>query len=355
MTWYPMAYMPQQYEDLNGNPYSGAVLKAYRAGTSTPILMATNYTGTTTAGSFQLNSAGYPVSSGNVIIPHIEENYDLALYPTQAAADANSGALWTIPNLQISSGTNVDRYLGFASDTGVANAYVVAPTPAISEYSQGQVLTLIPAASVSGASTLQVSGLATKSIKLENGSDLFSGAMIANGAYQLLYNGTNWILMNPESRAFLQSGTELTTVSGTTKDYTIPAGVKRIILDLLGVSLSSTAHLLVQIGPSSTPETTGYVSCSGYFNNASGTDTVSSTSGFIIYNGTASQSITGRVCLDLLATNKWVASMNLATSGGLPGVGAGSKTVASEINILRLTSTGADTFDAGSINISYEF
>lgn len=101
MTWYPISFIPPQTVDVNGAPYSGAVLKAYAAGTSTPILMATDSTGATTAGTFTLNSYGYPAQAGAVIIPHVEENYKLALYPNQAAADADSGAVYTYDDVQI--------------------------------------------------------------------------------------------------------------------------------------------------------------------------------------------------------------------------------------------------------------
>ncbi len=99
MAWSPIGLTVPQYVDSNGTPYSGAVLKAYAAGTSTPISMATDSTGGTTATSVALNASGYPAVSGNVIIPHVSANYKLALYPTQAAADANSGALWSVDNL----------------------------------------------------------------------------------------------------------------------------------------------------------------------------------------------------------------------------------------------------------------
>ncbi len=106
MTWYPIAFLPPQYENLNGTPYSGAVLKAYEAGTTTVLPMATTFEGTTTASSFALNANGFPEYSGAVIIPHVQENYKLVFYPTQAAADANSGAIWTIDDIQIADDTN---------------------------------------------------------------------------------------------------------------------------------------------------------------------------------------------------------------------------------------------------------
>ena len=91
MAWDPIALTVPQYEDNDGNPYSGAVLKFYESGTTTNISAATDGTGATTVSSIALNASGFPEVSGNVIIPHIDQDYKIALYPTQAAADADSG------------------------------------------------------------------------------------------------------------------------------------------------------------------------------------------------------------------------------------------------------------------------
>jgi len=100
-SWVPISTDVSQYVDANGDPYSGAVLKFYSAGTSTNINLATDNTGGTTATSVALNASGYPAVSGNVIIPHLEENYKIVLYPSQAAADADSSALWTVDNIEV--------------------------------------------------------------------------------------------------------------------------------------------------------------------------------------------------------------------------------------------------------------
>lgn len=117
MTWYPIAFLPPQYDDSDGVPYSGAVLKAYEAGTSNVISMATDFTGATLATSFALNASGYPVTSGgDIIIPHVQENYKLALYPDQASADANSGAVWTYDDIQIADTVNTAFVQSFSGD-----------------------------------------------------------------------------------------------------------------------------------------------------------------------------------------------------------------------------------------------
>lgn len=130
MSWSPISLAVLQYSDTNGELYSGAVLKAYASGTSTPISMATDSTGGTTVGSVALNASGYPAVSGNVIIPHVSANYKLVLYPTQAAADANSGALWSVDAL-IPATTNL------AASTGSSLVgHIAAGTGAVATTSQ---------------------------------------------------------------------------------------------------------------------------------------------------------------------------------------------------------------------------
>lgn len=100
MAWYPISLTVPQYENGSGVPYSGAVIKAYAAGTTTPIVLASNATGLVTAAHVELNANGNPTISGNVIIPFVEQAYKLVLYPSVAAANANSGGIWTVDNLQ---------------------------------------------------------------------------------------------------------------------------------------------------------------------------------------------------------------------------------------------------------------
>lgn len=87
--------------DGNGDPYSGAVLKAYQVGTTTNIPFATTNEGTTTVTSIALNSQGFPEVSGNVVIPHLDQDYKLALYPDQDSADSDSGAIWTVDDIDL--------------------------------------------------------------------------------------------------------------------------------------------------------------------------------------------------------------------------------------------------------------
>ena len=59
-------------------------------------------------------------------------------------------------------------------------------------------------------------------------------------------------------------GTSVASTSGTAIDFTgLPSWIKRITIQFQGVSLSSTANILVQLGTGSTTFTTsGYLSTS---------------------------------------------------------------------------------------------
>lgn len=74
----------------NYRDYKNWWLKAYRPGTTTPKLMSDNDTGSPTSAKYEVNSDGFIISSGGtLIIPHIDGDYDLWLFPTEAEADAN--------------------------------------------------------------------------------------------------------------------------------------------------------------------------------------------------------------------------------------------------------------------------
>src|SRR6056297_513841 len=118
MAWTPISRAVIQYMDSNGNPASGYVLKAYADGTSTAVNFATDSTGGAQVGSIALNASGFPEVSGNVVIPHIDQSFKLALYPSQSAADADSGATWTVDNIETAAVTAQWQ------DSGVTPTYV---------------------------------------------------------------------------------------------------------------------------------------------------------------------------------------------------------------------------------------
>ena len=78
MTWNPISTISQYAKNAGGAAALDYYLKFYAAGTSTPIVMAADSTGTPTLAKCQLNSLGYPINgSSAVFIPHIDQDYRL--------------------------------------------------------------------------------------------------------------------------------------------------------------------------------------------------------------------------------------------------------------------------------------
>ena len=82
------------------------------------------------------------------------------------------------------------------------------------------------------------------------------------------------------------------------------------------------------------------------------------TTWFDIDNSSQSAASTrfGSVVLTLITGNTWVMASNVQSvgSGGLGAVATGSVTLSGTLDRVRITTSGVDTFDAGSINILYE-
>lgn len=148
----------------------------------------------------------------------------------------------------------------------------------------------------------------------------------------------------------LGSGTSV-SASGTAVDFTgIPSWVKRITVMFSGVSTSGTAQVIVQLGAGSITSS-GYISTSA---TQSGTNT-SSTIGFQAAGTvTATSTLSGVMTIATLGSNAWVFSSSVKNSTAGLNYSAGDVTLSGTLDRLRLTTSGTDTFDAGSVNILYE-
>lgn len=95
-------------------------------------------------------------------------------------------------------GTGVLKFINYADDSGdEAGEYIVDPTPSVSTLAVGMTVTLRPVNNNAGVSTLNVSGTGNKSIKLTSGDDPHAGALLTTGMYFLVYDGANFVLLNP--------------------------------------------------------------------------------------------------------------------------------------------------------------
>lgn len=82
----------------------------------------------------------------------------------------------------------------YAADSGSANAYVVAPSPAATAYTAGMVVRFKAANANTTASTVNVNGLGAKTIAKNGATALAAGDIAANEVVTVVYDGTNFQL-----------------------------------------------------------------------------------------------------------------------------------------------------------------
>jgi len=170
----------------------------------------------------------------------------------------------------------------------------------------------------------------------------------------------NTKLMTPlrTAEAIGASGTAVQPTAVTVVDFTsLPAGIQRLHIMFAAISTSGTSHLMVQIGDTTGFYATGYISVSSISTSFTG---LSNTTGFAMQgqaNATAAYS--GMATLSRIATNNFTFSATLGSASPTATVcdSAGRLNMSTnDLDRVRITTVGGtDTFDAGTINISWEF
>ena len=126
-----------------------------------------------------------------------------------------------------------------ATDSGSANTYAIALTPAVTAYVAGQVFHFKAANASSGASTLNVNALGAKNIKKKNDQDIAAGDIEQNAIVSVIYDGTSfqmlsqlgtsggtmddWIISDGSTTQTIADGNTLTITSGEGIDATVSA------------------------------------------------------------------------------------------------------------------------------------
>jgi len=198
---------------------------------------------------------------------------------------------------------------------------------------------------VTVAGTLAVTGTSS-----HTGNATFAGTVAVTGAI----TGSSTVAGATGTLYPLVSGTAQASTSGTSITFTgIPSWVKRITVMFNGVSTNGTSFKQIQLGSGSV-QITGYTSSSTVTGTTSSTST--STSGMIIGNAIASDTIYGIMVIANVSGNIWVSNhSNYSNSTPQSTFGGGGVTLSGALDRVVLTTiNGTDTFDAGSINILYE-
>jgi hypothetical protein len=79
-----------------------------------------------------------------------------------------------------------------ATDTGTANAHVIALSPAVTAYAAGQKITFKSGAASTTSSTLNINGLGVKTIKKKNDQNIAAGDIESGSIVTVVYDGTNF-------------------------------------------------------------------------------------------------------------------------------------------------------------------
>jgi hypothetical protein len=126
-----------------------------------------------------------------------------------------------------------------ATDSGSANTYAIALTPAVTAYVAGQVFHFKAANASTGASTLNVNALGAKNIKKKNDQNIAAGDIEQNAIVSVIYDGTSfqmlsqlgtsggtmddWIISDGSTTQTISDGNTLTITSGEGIDATVSA------------------------------------------------------------------------------------------------------------------------------------
>ena len=138
-----------------------------------------------------------------------------------------------------------------ASDTGSADAYAIALTPAVTAYVAGQEFNFKAGATSTGASTLNVNGLGTKNIKKRNDQAIAAGDIEEDAIIKVLYDGTSFQMISQlgtsagSMTSFTltgDSGSNQTISDSNTMDIAGGTGIDTVVgaTDTVTVAIDST-------------------------------------------------------------------------------------------------------------------
>ena len=259
---------------------------------------------------------------------------------------------------------------------GTTTAYTLTLVPALVSLEAGQRFRVkFNAANTTTGPTLNVNSLGAVALKVYGTTGAKElpaiGAFAADMLSDVEYDGTDYVVLDQLPAAIANgsitpaklsqpftAGTAVATTSGTNIDFTgIPSWAKRVTVMLNGVSTNGTSLVVLVLGISSGFETSGYLGSSGQVSNGVSPIVSNFTANILVEGGANAAAIrSGAITLNLIGSNTWAISGVVARSDvAVVQLIGGVKPLAGVLDRIRLTTAGGvDTFDAGSINITYE-
>ena len=144
--------------------------------------------------------------------------YELATSAeTQSGSDSGSTTATLVAKpSDIAANTQNQQHV-YAADTGAADAYAMALTPAVTAYAAGQRFTFLATNANTGASTLDVNSLGVKTILKLNDQALEANDIEAGSIVEVVYNGTEFEMQTPTATNLTSAiASEVSTFFGST-------------------------------------------------------------------------------------------------------------------------------------------
>lgn len=154
--------------------------------------------------------------------------------------------------------------------------------------------------------------------------------------------------------------TAVASTSGTYIDFTgIPSTAKRITILFHNVRLSGSSRVIIRLGSSGTPQTSGYKSRATTLRASAEFFTVSSLTEFLLgftFLDTSTAERFGTFVLNKISGNIWLITGGCSLSGDHSTTARieGFVELSGVLDMVRIGNESTNTFTGGLINISYE-
>lgn len=135
----------------------------------------------------------------------------------------------------------------------------------------------------------------------------------------------------------------------------VPSWVKQITLHFSGISLSGTDRILIRLSTGGTFASTGYNSSCNTVIAGAASQGETNTTGALLLTGDAANALTGSFTFTNITGNTWIGTgLHIYENNTTyVGVTASKVTLSGTLDGIRILASGANTFDAGTINVTY--
>lgn len=144
----------------------------------------------------------------------------------------------------------------FAFDSGSANAYLVALTPALTAHVLGLPISFLAASTNTGAATFN-DGAGAAALVTANGVPLLPSMVIAGGVFAAYWTGSQFVLLNPNLEAYASNAAGSAQTAAETFAETFAANGSNISSGTVAAArlplIGNLAGITLEADPGGTP------------------------------------------------------------------------------------------------------